>query len=141
MCLDLALAQLHHVLDAFAGVDEADAVILQAERGEGRELLHGRFLVGGLVGEAAERDLGFFVHVMICGVRMRTEAARRRGPLSEPPGRQPDKGRRRPAVLAAGAIGKFTAARAIFVRMNACRLTTPLTTSLTACAAGMVGWA
>ena len=56
--LDFALAQLHHVLDAVAGVDEPQAVVLQAHRGEGGELLHGRLLVGGLVAETAERDWG-----------------------------------------------------------------------------------
>ena len=46
------MRQLHHVLDAAADVDEAHAVVLQAERGEGGELLHGRLLIGGLVGES-----------------------------------------------------------------------------------------
>ncbi len=57
--LDLALAQLHDVLDAFADVDEAQAVVLQSHGGKGGELLHGRFLIGRLVAKAAERDLIF----------------------------------------------------------------------------------
>ena len=56
--------QLHHVLGAAAGVDEADAVVLQAEGGKGRELLHGRFVMGRLVGKTAEDDLaGMVGHV------------------------------------------------------------------------------
>ena len=60
--LNLAHAELHHVLDAFAGIDEAQAVVLQAQGGKGGELLHGRLLIGGFVGEAAQRDLRFFRH-------------------------------------------------------------------------------
>ena len=55
---DLALGELHHVLDAGADVDEPQAVVLQAERGEGGELRDGRAVVRRLVGEAGEDDLG-----------------------------------------------------------------------------------
>ena len=55
---DLPLGELHHVLHAAAGIDEADAVELQTEGGEGRELLLGRFLIGRFVGEAGEDDAG-----------------------------------------------------------------------------------
>ena len=55
---DLALGELHHVLDAVADVDEPQAVVLQAGGGEGGELLGGRLVVGGFVAEAGEDDLG-----------------------------------------------------------------------------------
>ena len=58
--LDFALAQLHHVLDAFAGIDEAQAVVLQSQRGHGGKLLHGGLLVGCFIAEGAERDLRLF---------------------------------------------------------------------------------
>ena len=57
---DFRPRELHHVLHAAADIDEADAVILQAHRGQGGELLHGRFLIGRFVGEGAEDDLGCF---------------------------------------------------------------------------------
>ena len=56
------LRELHHVLDAAADVDESQAVVLQPERGEGGELLDGRFLIGRFVGEAGEHHLGFVGH-------------------------------------------------------------------------------
>lgn len=56
--LHLGDRKLHHILDARADVDEPDAVILQSQRREGGELLHGRFLVGGLVGETGKNDAG-----------------------------------------------------------------------------------
>ena len=59
--LDLA-AELHHVLDAFAGIDESQAVILQADGSQGGELLDRRLLIGRLIAKAAQRDLGFFRH-------------------------------------------------------------------------------
>ena len=43
--LDLRLGELHHVLDAVADVDEAKAVVLQPQGGEGGELLLGRLLI------------------------------------------------------------------------------------------------
>ena len=48
---DLGLGQFHHVLDAVAGIDEADAVELQAKRRERRKLLDSRLVVGSLVGK------------------------------------------------------------------------------------------
>ena len=49
---DLGLGQLHHVLHTVASVDKANRVVLKSERGEGGELLLGRFLIGGFVGES-----------------------------------------------------------------------------------------
>ena len=59
---DLALGELHHILDALADVDEAQAVVLQAGGGEGGELLGGRFVIGGFVAEGGEDDLGAIGH-------------------------------------------------------------------------------
>jgi hypothetical protein len=53
---DLLLRELHDVFDAIAGVDETDRVVLQADGGEGGELLLGRFLIGCFVAEAGEND-------------------------------------------------------------------------------------
>ena len=64
--LDLGLGELHDVLDAVADVDEADAVVLQPQRGEGGELLLGRLLalvwMGGLVGKAGKNDARIVGH-------------------------------------------------------------------------------
>ena len=60
--LDFALAQVHHVLHAVARVDEPQAVVLQAERGQHRELLNGGFLIGRFVAKRAQRDLRILRH-------------------------------------------------------------------------------
>ena len=59
---DLALGELHHVLDAAADVDEPQAVVLQSQRRERGELLDGRLMVGRFVAEAGEHDLRAFGH-------------------------------------------------------------------------------
>ena len=61
---DLALGELHHVLDAAADVDEPQAVVLQPQRGERGELLDGRLVIGRFVAEAGEHDLGAIGHEM-----------------------------------------------------------------------------
>ena len=61
---DFRLRELHHIFDAAADVDEAEAVILQPDRGQGGELLRGRFLVGRFVAEGGEDDLGCFTGMM-----------------------------------------------------------------------------
>ena len=52
--LDFAIGQLHDVLDPVTSIDKADRIILQAQRGKGRILLYGEFLVGRLVGEPTQ---------------------------------------------------------------------------------------
>ena len=51
--------QRHHVLHAVAEVHKADAIILQAERREGRKLLDERLFVGAFVGEPGQNHLRF----------------------------------------------------------------------------------
>jgi hypothetical protein len=60
--LDFALAQLHHVFDAIAGVDESQTVVLQPDCSERGKLLDGRLLVGRLVTETTERYLSVLGH-------------------------------------------------------------------------------
>ena len=50
--LDLRNRKLHDIFYAGADVNEANAVVLQPECGEGGELLHGGFLIRGFVGES-----------------------------------------------------------------------------------------
>src|SRR5690606_23593065 len=57
-----ALGELHHVLDAVAHVDEAEAVVLESQRREGRKLLVGRLVVRGLVAKARNDNAGLIGH-------------------------------------------------------------------------------
>ena len=56
--LDLRQRELHDVLHALAHIDVPQAVVLEAERRQRRELLDGRKVKGGLVGEGGEKDGG-----------------------------------------------------------------------------------
>ena len=60
--LDLGQGELHGVLHPAAHVDEADAVVLQAQGGHGRKLLDRRPMIGGLVGKRGENHAGAVVH-------------------------------------------------------------------------------
>ena len=56
--LDFRQRQLHDVLHALADVDEPQAVILEADGRQRRELLDGREVEGRFVGERGEQDAG-----------------------------------------------------------------------------------
>ena len=98
--LDLPKRQLHHVFDALAHVDVAERVILEAERSEGRELLDGREVEGGLVGKRREQDLGLG-HGKLRGKR--GVIGGRRVRERAPGGRPPDETRRSGSVCPRGA--------------------------------------
>ena len=56
--LDLGHRELHDVLHALADVDVPQAVVLEAQGGQRRELLDGREVKSGLVGQRGEEDGG-----------------------------------------------------------------------------------
>ena len=59
---DVGLSEVHHVLDAGADINEAQAVVLQAEGGERGELRDGGAVAGRFVGKAGEDNLGVIRH-------------------------------------------------------------------------------
>ncbi len=55
----------HHILDAFAHVDEADRIVFESQGSKGRELLYRQFVVGRLITKATQNTLGrslMFIH-------------------------------------------------------------------------------
>src|SRR5436190_6038798 len=59
---DLALSELHHILDAAAEIDETKAVVLQARGRKRGELLGGSLVIGGLIAKCGEHDLRAIGH-------------------------------------------------------------------------------